>query len=240
MPLGDAICYGTDTGDYLIMEGDFILGNKGRQEGDERYITLCRAHGADYLMWSEQMNCMWEGCLKKGVLWEGESHPQRWCPTHIQCHLFQGGTSPPTEPSTMNSMGDVSATETINDQPVTPPQSERETNCDQAWMAAFEEYRRENEQRRAAFAVDIQRTIAASLNHGVGHRPRERRTGAKRVDSGSEAEKRRAIADDQAGYQPSLNDVRTSKDGKSSGSASWGDLEKAWNLDPEVGDEEKI
>ena len=49
------MCTRGDTGEYLVMEGDFVLGNKERLDGSDRYIRLCRAHVSGYLRWFGQV-----------------------------------------------------------------------------------------------------------------------------------------------------------------------------------------
>ena len=83
-PLGEEICVCADTGEYMLMGADFVLGNKDRCREGERFIRLYRSHGKDYLSWFEQVKCMWGGCLQKGVVWDSEGVAQRWCPTHTQ------------------------------------------------------------------------------------------------------------------------------------------------------------
>ena len=41
------------------------------------------------------------------------------------------------------------------------------------------------------------------------------------------------------GYPPGLDETGTSKEGGSSGGASWGELERAWNIDSETGEGER-
>ena len=114
-----------------------------------------------------------------------------------------------------------------------------EPGDDSSWMRPFGEYRRENEQWRAAFAADFQRVIL----DGLGKRTKPRKSRANRVagtlDEESDTGKSKTSVDDPAGQLPSGRGVETSRDGRSSGSVSWGDMGKAWNLDSAPGQEEK-
>ena len=89
------MCSRNDTGEYLLIEGDFALGNKGRFDEEGRYIRPRRTHGADYLKWFGRVNCMWEVCMGEGVIWDIDGIPQRGCPTHLETNLFQGGGNRP-------------------------------------------------------------------------------------------------------------------------------------------------
>ena len=60
----------------------------------------------------------------------------------------------------------------------------------------------------------------------------------KKTASGSETEQSRSSLEHQAGAPPSGPDHVSSRDERSSGSASWDELEKAWNLDADIGDDE--
>ena len=59
------------------------------------------------------------------------------------------------------------------------------------------------------------------------------------MESVSEAGKSRTSVDEQAGYPPGSGETGASKEGGSSGSALWGELERAWNIGPETGEEER-
>ena len=240
IPLQDSICPCNDTGEYLVSDGDFILGKAERREGEERYVTLCQAHGADYLLWFEQVNCRWEGCLKKGVLWEEEGVPQRWCLKHLQHQLIQGGgVTPPA--------GEEILPEYRTEPPVdayepsiTPPFSEQGTVSDMGWLQTFEQYRQENEQWRAAFSEDIQRIITGSVDKLAAKVNQQKEQKAKQRESGSETERSRTSVDHQTGCPPSPLNKVASNDGRSSGSASWGELENAWNLGDENGEDDHV
>ena len=68
-PLGEEAFRRDDTGEYMHVDGDFALGNRGRKEDDATYIRLCQTQGDDYLNRFGLLRCMSAGCLKTGVLW---------------------------------------------------------------------------------------------------------------------------------------------------------------------------
>ena len=70
IPIGDESCQRCDTGEYMLIDGDFVFGNRDRTDTGPTYILLCQSHGADYLKWFAHVNCSPAGCLEEGVLWE--------------------------------------------------------------------------------------------------------------------------------------------------------------------------
>ena len=145
MPLSDEVCPGTNLSAFLVLGGDFVLGQKAEGREHEPFVSLCDKHGADYLLWLEQMTCMWEGCLKKGLLWEREGMTQRWCAKHLQHVLFQGENVEPGENTVVTTTVDPRISATATEPSVTPPRSGNEISVDQVWLETFDDYREENE-----------------------------------------------------------------------------------------------
>ena len=69
-----------------------------------------------------------------------------------------------TAPQEENVVGSISSSrETEGGPSITPTPSERGTCDDHSWIQSFGEYRRENEQCRAARAAEIQRASSYGL-----------------------------------------------------------------------------
>ena len=210
------------------------------QAGKETFVTLCRGHGADYLAWFEQVSCMWQGCIKRGAAWDNNGVTQRWCPMRLQNLLFrQDDQPPPAITTTPQEVIVPSLTTSVSEISMTPSQSERAVSSDQQRLVTLDEYRKENEEWRTAFAADIQRMMTDHLQpvekKGISSAAQAKPS----VDSGSETGKSRTSVDEQVGYPPGLDEAGPGKEGRSSGSASWSELERAWNLDSETGEEER-
>ena len=229
IPLGEAMRDRTDTGEYLLIGGDFALGGKGRLDGDDRFICLCRARGADYLDWFDQVNCMAGGCMKKGVSWDREWVTQGWRPAHLETNLFQ--TQEGSANNTNMAGGVASAFESEEEPSPTPCLSERERER-RNWNNSFDEYRLGDEKLRATCAADIHRVILEGVKLQTASKSGDSKATAANIEEESDTGKIRASLDGIAGQKPSRLDAETSREGRSSGSVSWDDLEKAWNIDP--------
>lgn len=90
-----------------------------------------------------------------------------------------------------------------------------------------------------SFAANIQRAILSSLEQQKGPMPSRpnRETGTN--DGESDTGKSKTSVEEHAGQKPIGRVTETSREERSSGSVSWGELEKAWTLDPATGQKNK-
>ena len=164
---------------------------------------------------------------------EREGMHQRWCSVHLQHVLLESENFGPRGNEGSNIPAGSQTPGATTELSITPPRSENEVSVDQLWLQTFDEYRQGNEKWRADFAADIQRVIAESLQQTNGTSREPQRTESRRATPRSDTEKSRSSMDQQTGAPLNGQDPESGREERSSGSASWGELEKAWNLETE-------